>query len=193
MLLAAARDLFSRQGFNDTSTREIAEHAGVSEPLLFRSFGSKVGLFREAVVVPFVEFVEDFTSRWKSGFPPELDNETITRQFLGDLFDLFRNNRALVVMLWAGDTQDCSELVESGVFDEINEEMRVLASMRVAETTRHRGRRTARDELATRTTIAMVAGMAIFGEAFYGKRRPSRKAIVDGLTEAAMRGHLNRR
>jgi hypothetical protein len=65
--------------------------------------------------------------------------------------------------------------------------------MRVAETTRHRGRRTARDELATRTTIAMVAGMAIFGEAFYGKRRPSRKAIVDGLTEAAMRGHLNRR
>jgi AcrR family transcriptional regulator len=194
LLLAAARDLFSRQGFNDTSTREIAEHAGVSEPLLFRSFGSKVGLFREAVVVPFVEFVDDFTSRWESGFPPELDNETITRQFLGDLFDLFRDNRALVVMLWAGDTQDCSELVESGVFDEINEEMRVLASMRVAETTRQRGRGTApRDELATRTTIAMVAGMAIFGEAFYGKRRPSRKAIVDGLTEAAMRGHLHRR
>ncbi len=193
LLLEAAQELFALQGFSNTSTREIADCAGVSEPLLFRWFGSKVGLFREAVVVPFIEFVEGFNARWQSGFSPELDDEAITRQFLGDLFDLFRNNRALVVMLWAGDTQNGSELAESGVFDEINKEMRVLANMRAAEATRRRGKRTPRDELATRTTIAMVAGMAIFGEAFYGKRRPSRRAIVDGLTQATLHGHLHRR
>jgi AcrR family transcriptional regulator len=192
LLLEAARELFSQQGFAATSTREIADLAGVSEPLLFRWFGSKVGLFREAVVAPFVEFVEDFNAKWQSGFPPDLDDETITRRFLGDLFDLFRNNRALVVMLWAGDTQDGSELAESGVFDEINEEMKVLANMRATEALRRRGQKTAVDVLATRSTLAMVAGMAVFGEAFYGKRRPSRAAIVDVLTQAAVHGHLHR-
>lgn len=193
LLLEAAQELFSRQGFSNTSTREIADSAGVSEPLLFRWFGSKVGLFREAVVVPFVEFVEGFNERWQSGFPPELDDEEIARQFLGDLFDLLRNNRALVVMLWAGETEDGSELAESGVFDEINKELRVLANLRAADATRRRGRRLPRDELATRTTVAMVAGMALFGEAFYGKRRPSRKAIVDALTQATLYGSLHRR
>jgi AcrR family transcriptional regulator len=193
LLLEAARELFAQQGYNDTSTREIADRAGVSEPLLFRWFGSKVGLFREAVVGPFVEFVEDLNAKWQSGFPPELDDEAILRQFIADLFDLFQRNRALVVMLWAGDTQSGNELAESGVFDEILTEMRVLTNMRTADAIRRFGKWTARDDMATRSTLAMVAGMAVFGEAFYGKRRPSRKAILDELTKATLYGHLHRR
>src|SRR5512143_1815242 len=67
LLLEAAHELFTSQGFSGTSTREIAELAGVSETLMFRYFGSKVGLFREALVAPFVEFVEDFNAKWQSG------------------------------------------------------------------------------------------------------------------------------
>src|SRR5207302_6556274 len=50
LLLESARELFSRQGYASTSTREIADHAGVSETLMFRYFRSKAGLFREALV-----------------------------------------------------------------------------------------------------------------------------------------------
>ena len=87
------RELFSSQGFLGTSTRELAEHAGVSETLMFRYFGAKVGLFREALVAPFVEFVEDFNAKWQAGSNAELDDDSLTRHYIGDLFDRFGKNR----------------------------------------------------------------------------------------------------
>jgi AcrR family transcriptional regulator len=192
LLLEAARDLFSSQGYSGTSTREIAEKAGVSETLMFRYFGSKVGLFREALVAPFVEFVEDFNAKWQSGSNAELDEEELSRRFIGDLFDLFRKNRGLVVMLWAADAQSGSELAEAGVFDEINDELRVLVEIGTAEAVRRQGKALGRQDLTTRSTLAMTAGMAVFGESFYGSRPPSRKDIVDELTQAVLHGHLHR-
>ncbi|MEO7039366.1 MAG: helix-turn-helix domain-containing protein, partial [Candidatus Elarobacter sp.] len=40
-ILAAARELFERNGTRGTTTREVAERAGVNEATLFRHFGSK--------------------------------------------------------------------------------------------------------------------------------------------------------
>jgi AcrR family transcriptional regulator len=44
-LLEIAMKLFSEQGFDGTSTREIAEAAGVNEALIFRHFRTKEDLF----------------------------------------------------------------------------------------------------------------------------------------------------
>ena len=60
LLLDAARELFARKDYRSTTTREIAESAGVTEYLLFRHFGSKAGLFREALVLPFTNIVDEF-------------------------------------------------------------------------------------------------------------------------------------
>ena len=124
---------------------------GVSETLMFRYFGSKVGLFREALVAPFVEFVEDFNAKWQAGSSAALDDEELSRLFIGDLFDLFRKNRGLVVMLWAADAQSGSELAEAGVFEEINEELRVLVDIGTAETVRRQGHALPRQDLSTRS------------------------------------------
>ena len=43
-LLAAAKELFSRSGFEQTSTSAVARQAGTSESQLIRYFGSKAGL-----------------------------------------------------------------------------------------------------------------------------------------------------
>lgn len=43
-IVAAARDLFERNGTRGTTTREVAERAGVNEATLFRHFGSKRAL-----------------------------------------------------------------------------------------------------------------------------------------------------
>ena len=43
-ILAAARELFERNGTRGTTTREVAERAGVNEATLFRHFGSKAAL-----------------------------------------------------------------------------------------------------------------------------------------------------
>ena len=46
-IVAAAVPLFARNGFAGTTTRELAEAAGISEALLFRHFPSKQLLYRE--------------------------------------------------------------------------------------------------------------------------------------------------
>ncbi len=46
-LYVAAAQLFSSKGFDSTTTKEIAELAGVSEMTLFRQFKTKENLFRE--------------------------------------------------------------------------------------------------------------------------------------------------
>ena len=44
-VLDAATELFARQGFNGTTTREIADRVGVKETILFRLFPSKRHLY----------------------------------------------------------------------------------------------------------------------------------------------------
>jgi AcrR family transcriptional regulator len=44
---AAALALFAEKGFDGTTTRAIAERAGVNEVTIFRTFGSKEALFRQ--------------------------------------------------------------------------------------------------------------------------------------------------
>src|SRR6186713_9140 len=46
-IVAAAVPLFARKGFAGTTTRELAETAGISEALLFKHFPSKQLLYRE--------------------------------------------------------------------------------------------------------------------------------------------------
>lgn len=48
-ILHAALTLFGEKGFAGTSTREIAECAGVNHITLFRHFGNKENLFRESI------------------------------------------------------------------------------------------------------------------------------------------------
>lgn len=43
-ILTAAREIFERNGTRGTTTREVAERAGVNEATLFRHFGSKAVL-----------------------------------------------------------------------------------------------------------------------------------------------------
>ena len=45
-IVAIAAELFSQKGFRGTTTKEIADHAGVSEPIIFRHFATKDDLYR---------------------------------------------------------------------------------------------------------------------------------------------------
>jgi AcrR family transcriptional regulator len=48
-ILAAAAEVFAQHGFRGSTTRRIAEAAGVNEITIFRQFGSKEVLLREAM------------------------------------------------------------------------------------------------------------------------------------------------
>ncbi|MGI8333061.1 TetR/AcrR family transcriptional regulator [Actinomadura scrupuli] len=191
LLLDASRELFARQDYRSTTTREIAEAAGVAEHLLFRNFGSKAALFREALVVPFTTFVEEFTETWRSLVPEETDEDELARHFVGRLYDLFVEHRGLVMTLWALDALGEDELAEAGIAD-VERALAVLGRIS-AEGVDLRGLRSSHPDLAAHSTVAMIAGMAAFRSSFFGAKPPSRDAIVDELTQAALHGFLHRK
>jgi AcrR family transcriptional regulator len=190
LLLAAARDLFAQQDYRSTTTREIAEHAGVAEHLLFRNFGSKAALFREALVVPFIDVVDAFSDAWPTISPETAVEEEVAAGFLGSLYDLFVENRGLVMTLLAADALSDEELAESGIRD-ISDALAVIGRIG-AEGIDLKGLHSQDHELAARSTMAMVAGMAAFGKTFFGGRPPSRDAIVRELALMSLHGFLHR-
>jgi AcrR family transcriptional regulator len=190
LLLDAARALFARQDYRSTTTREIADTAGVLEHLLFRQFGSKAALFREAVVVPFLAIVDDLNRRWDSLVPGPESSEEVARQFLGALYDLFLDNRGLVMSLWTADALTEEERRETGMV-EIDRALGVLGRLG-DQGFEMLGIDADHQDLAARSTVAMVAGMAAFSTTFFGGARPPRDAVVEELVRATLHGFLHR-
>src|SRR5690349_2570038 len=54
-VLRAARAAFAANGFADTRVRDIADSAGVSDSLIYRTWGSKTGLYEAAARQPMEE------------------------------------------------------------------------------------------------------------------------------------------
>jgi AcrR family transcriptional regulator len=189
-LLDAARELFARQDYRTVTTKEIATSAGVTEHLLFRHFGSKAVLFKQAVVVPFLEIVEALNSRWDTLQPGPTNSETVAREFLGGVYDLFVENRGLLMTLWAAGSLSEEELLDTGLAD-INGAMAVLGRLG-EEGSEMLGIHTDHQDLAARSTVAMVAGMAAFGATFFGGTPPPRDVIVEELVQANLHGFLHR-
>jgi AcrR family transcriptional regulator len=59
-ILDAAMDLFAERGLYGTSTDEIARRAGISQPYLFRLFGTKKELYLATIDLCFRETLEMF-------------------------------------------------------------------------------------------------------------------------------------
>ena len=83
-LLDAATDAFSENGFKGTSTREIADRAGVHHPLITYHFKNKDLLWRTAADRIFRDFnialVKAITQ--VSEFDPKLRAETFIRTYV---------------------------------------------------------------------------------------------------------------
>ncbi|MFC8526023.1 TetR/AcrR family transcriptional regulator [Nocardia sp. NPDC057227] len=190
LLLEAARTLFGGQDYRTTTTREIAEAAGVTEPLLFRHFGSKAALFREALVLPFTEFVDEFGRTWAAVVPETTDEEELAGHFVGRLYDVFVEHRGLVVTLLSADALSAEEAGEAGIAD-VRRALAVLGGIS-AEGMDLRGVRSAHPDLAAHSTVAMIVGMAALRSTYFGAEPPPRAAIVAELTQAVLHGFLHR-
>jgi AcrR family transcriptional regulator len=76
-ILESAADEFRRGGYAGATTAAIARNAEVTEAQLFRYFGSKANLFREAVFKPLDEQLRVFLSTQPEGPTPPNVDETI--------------------------------------------------------------------------------------------------------------------
>ncbi len=190
LLLDAARELFARKDYRGTTTREIAESAGVTEYLLFRHFGSKAGLFREALVLPFTSIVDEFAQTWQTVVPEETVEEELARHFVGRVYDVVVEHRGLLLTLVASDAFSDEEIAEAGIAD-IRRALDVLGRISV-EGMQLRGMQSSRPGLPAHSTMAMIVGMVALSSAFSQGKPPSRDAIVDELVQATLHGFLHR-
>jgi AcrR family transcriptional regulator len=189
-LLDAARDLFARKDYRSTTTREIAESAGVSEYLLFRHFGSKAELFREALVLPFTNIVDEFRTTWQTLVPEETDEDELARHFVERVYDVVVEHRGLLLTLVASDAFSDEEIADVGIAD-IRRALAVLGQIS-AEGMQLRGMRSRQPDLPAHSTVAMIVGMVALRSTFFGDKQPSRDKIVDELVQATLHGFLHR-
>jgi AcrR family transcriptional regulator len=183
LLLGAATDLFNERGYS-ASTRDIADRANVSETLMFRYFGSKAGLFNEAMIKPFTQFVDSYVAEHADGVKDGEDSLVLSLDFIGRLYDLFRSHRGLVSTLWSTATYDGSDLSDAGLEEAMWQDLDKLVQIaRQSE-----AGRPARNEIATRAIVSMVAGMAVSDRAFESGQVPSRDIVVYELAKIATYG-----
>jgi len=193
LLLEAAQELFGTNGFRGTSTREIANKAGVAEVLLFRNFGSKADLYSAAVVLPLTGFIEEWlevdAAEWR---PDRAEHQQ--RLFMARMYDFVADNRGLIMSYLAMSVFEpdmVAALVHTPALGQALDQLAERAAERVTQL----GRVPPADTgVVTRAVIGMVAMMALmrdFGLAS-DKGSASRENILDEMTQLVLHGALHR-
>lgn len=95
LILAAAREVFTRSHLNGARTRDIARAASVNQATIFEHFESKEALFQEAVVEPLIRAMQGMQARRETyeaaASPDELASlaQDSAQRHVQDMLDIF--------------------------------------------------------------------------------------------------------
>lgn len=188
-ILAAAEEAFGEHGYAAATSRELAKKAGVSESVIYRQFGSKSHLFAEAVLAPFLRFLETFSQISARYLSEPLETEAMMRLFVSELVDQLAAHRQTLRTFLAAEEDLDDEVTERfyGAFDEV---MKSLGDVvRVEQGIRKREQRALGSEMDVRAAIGMVLSLVVFDDWLLprGRRRPSREELIDHLSSVLLR------
>ncbi len=193
LITAAARDLFVEQGYEKTSTREIASRAGVIQAAVFRHFGTKEALFEHVVLAPLTEFVDQFVTEWASESSPEESAHMRERAYVRGMLALVRENRVLFSMLASADT--AGQFTRSGHLarSALNRHLTDLEQRSRAQVTED-NRPTMDLGLAVRFGAALTLGLGLFEETLFSgdAPRPALDELADALADYIWRATVLR-
>lgn len=188
LLLRAARELFAEKGFAGTSTRDIAEQAGITEPMLFRHFGNKANLFQEAAVAPFVEFMNGYIEDYRAREHGRLTAAQEGRQFFDGLFRALRAQRSLLMALMSAQQFD-------QVLDDVYAQVRgafgrVLELFEEVVATESEERGFADFDLAAsvRVMLSMVLSVSLHGDLLLIDDDVTYERVLASMTTMAVHG-----
>ena len=179
LILEAARASFEERGYARSTTRDIADRAGVAEVLIFRKFGSKANLFAEAALLPVVELVE----AWVGVVQPSTDADVVAQQheFTEYVYKVASDNRGLLLSFFA-------QLFQRAIDDLVAVCEQRLERRGVDLTDVDVG-------IAGRASIGMILAMALLGDWLLpsGRRRPRTDDVLDELTRLVLYGAFNQK
>lgn len=194
-ILAAARQLFTQQGYQATTTRQISVQANVAEPTVFRHFGSKVELFEAAILLPFNEFVDRWSQSWVD-YSARGSVDDLTANLVDGLYSLVREDRRIFQELMAARNDPKHDLYPAAVA--VSAKLRTgLRAVHDAGLDIQADRQLFDiDPPATVAAVAaMVMGSVMFEDWVYpaDKRIPGRTRMVREMTGLIVDGITHRR
>ncbi len=192
--LAAAHQLFTKNGYRATTTKEICLLAGIAEPTLYRHFGSKADLFEMTVMEPFTEFIDGWIASWRE-FSAESSVHDLAESLVSGLFRLVRQDRRLFQELMEARADPKNDLHGSAVAisTRIRQGLRAVqeVGLEIADE-RHLAHL---DPPATISSVAaMVIGMVMLEDWIVpaGVRRPSQARMIQEMTMMVTHGITGR-
>jgi AcrR family transcriptional regulator len=183
-ILTFARTLFDENGYQSTTTAQIAKEAGVSERLIFSHFGTKAELFHAAVIAPFGAVIGTYiessaTSTKNAPLPDRID------YFTSGLYDLAREHRtALLTALEA--TSSTAHSPHDNVLDYLARLFQTTMTLSADEEFREDY-----DEQASLATfVGMVLGVALLDDLIFPAhfKRPSRRRLLAEMRKTTLIG-----
>ena len=185
-LLDAAVEEFAANGYAGARTANIAQRAGVVEPLLFKYFGSKTNLFQRAIFdtldrnyAKFVlshERVADDPAAW----------ENQAREYVGQQQHFLRDNSRMFMSLII---QESFYGDETQGADGLNGLQAFLDKMSAFAEARAGDRSDADPKLVARISFASLLACALFSDWLFPKGMASddkiRAAVIDFILKGA--------
>jgi AcrR family transcriptional regulator len=110
-LLGAARDVFAAQGYHAAAMDDIADRAGVSKPVLYQHFPSKLELYRALLTT----YADELIGRLRSVLGSTNDNELRTRGAVSAYFEFVATEGQSFRLVFESDLR--SEPEASAVLD----------------------------------------------------------------------------
>lgn len=190
LLLTAARELFAERGHRATTTRQIAEKAGVSEDLIFRYYGSKGGLLHEAVIRPLLELLDRLRASWADSAEVRArGDEELVRGFVGRLYDMLDGNRTVAMTMVQILSESPENLDVEQVHAQVSELFEPLVPS-VGSYLEDRGFRQDDPALLVRLMMVLIGSSAVFLPSTYARpdEVPDRDRIVDQITQLILHG-----
>jgi AcrR family transcriptional regulator len=192
LVLHAAHRLFSEQGYHGTTTRQIAEEAGVGESVLFRNFGSKAELFETTILAPFSDFVNHWAKTWNVSVTSESDPAEIARSFVKGFYGLASEHkelfRTLVAARVKGGESALAE-VAARVSSKLADNLRTVQLVLLEHSAARRFR-----ELDAPVTVAASVGsvlsLVLLDDWLFpsDQRRPGRSRQIEEATQMLLYG-----
>ena len=187
-ILRAARESFVSRGYAGTSTKAIADRARVHEPLLFRNFGSKAGLFEASVLESFDDYVHDHWQRFVNNTLPWSIAEQ-TDEYVKTLYALLMEKRELVIALFAAN----HELQGKSVPQPLESLFQILERMASAQYSKE-GWTGIEIHYAVRFTFNLVLATVVFNDwvAPAAQNGSGRQDVADALVRYVLNGVMHR-
>jgi AcrR family transcriptional regulator len=188
LLLDSARTLFASKGYASTTTREIAERAGVSETLLFRHFDSKQRLFDQAITRPFQEFTARYLAEWEAQPILAQPPERLIRNFVEGFYDLLTEHRELVRALVAAGVLEGGRDPVERVQSPFNHLLKQFEGVAAGE--QDAWRYSFNPRVAVPVVVGMVMAVALMEDWLVPQRRgrPGRARLIDEIVGILVHG-----